>query len=67
MEMISSVIAGKRIDDFDTIKDDGPQLDFQDGRSGQTAWDNDEVLRSKALQNLRERRLRLKSSAIFNA
>ena len=63
MDMIGSIMSGKGIDTQGQAQGaQQPKLDFSDSSMGQEAqrMSNEEDLRSKAMQNLKERRLRLK-------
>lgn len=66
MDLISSIMSGKKLDDSRQQARDAPTLQFGDNMAAARISEG-EQLRNKAMQNLRERRLRLKSSAIFNA
>ena len=68
MSMIGSIMQGKRLGEDGKEASEAPKLDFG-GEMMQEAsrMNNEEELRNRAMQNLKERRLRLKSSAIFNA
>jgi hypothetical protein len=58
MDMISTIMSGKRIE---TDKYAGaPKLEFNSDMKDALALQEGEELRSRAMQNLKERRLRLK-------
>ena len=61
MEMISSIMSGQKLDDQGKkVRGDAPKLEFGDQIGDIQSLQDEAELRSKAMQNLRERRMRLK-------